>query len=218
MEKLEGKNKIICLAIVLLIIAGVIVVALKGFNVDLMLSSHEEIDVVIGKKFELSDVKDITNEVFKDRKVVLRKIEVFEDAVAIDIKYTTEDELIALKDKMNEVYGLTLEKVESKQISNVRIRDLVDPYILPTIISFIILIAFVAIKYRKMSKNAIVKMPLELIIKQLVLQACLMSIIAICRIPFNKLVMPILIAIGAVSCIMWISKNEKKALLIKESK
>ena len=40
MIKLEGKNKIICLGIVLLILAGIIVVALKGFNVDLMYSNH----------------------------------------------------------------------------------------------------------------------------------------------------------------------------------
>lgn len=209
MRKLEGKNKIICLGIVLLILAGIIVIALKGFNVDLMNSSHEEIDIVIGKEFELSDIKNITSEVFKDRKVVLRKIEVFEDAVAIDIKYTTEDELSILKDKINEQYGLTLESIESKQISNVRIRDLVEPYIFPVVVSFVIILAFVAVKYRKIGEKAIVKKPLELLIKQLVLQASLMSIIAICRIPFNKLVIPILIAIGVISCIMCIARYEK---------
>ncbi len=218
MIKLEGKNKIICLGIVLLILAGIIVVALKGFNVDLMYSNHEEIDIVIGKDFELSDVKNITNEVFNKRKVNLRKIEVFEDAVAIDIEYTTENELNSLKDKMNEVYGLSLETIESKTVANLRIRDIVDPYIFPVSISFVILLVFVVIRYRKIASKAFIKLPIDLLIKQVVLQASLMSIIAIFRIPFSKMILPILIIIGLISCIIWISKNEKKLVALKEKK
>ena len=215
MVKLNGKNKIICLALVLLIIAGIIVIAIKGFNVDLKYAAHEQIDVVIGKDFNLSDVKAITDGVFGNRQVLLRKIELFEDAVAIDVKYTTEEELNTLKDKFNEVYGLELQTLESKAIDNVRIRDMVSPYIKPILISFVILLVYVAIKYRKIAKNAIYKAPLSLLITQIILQASLISIIAITRIPFSKLTMPLLTILGLISCMIWL-KNIEKKLLVEE--
>ena len=65
-------------------------------------------------------------------------------------------------------------------------------------------------------KNLLLK--IDLLIKQVVLQASLMSIIAIFRIPFSKMILPILIIIGLISCIIWISKNEKKLVALKEKK
>ena len=40
---MKNSKKIIILGIILLIIAGVIVVSLKGFNVSLMIGRHESI-------------------------------------------------------------------------------------------------------------------------------------------------------------------------------
>lgn len=218
MVKLNGKNKIICLALALLIIAGIIVIAIKGFNVDLKYVEHEEIDIVIGKNFNLSDVKAITDEVFVNRKVLLRKIELFEDAVAIDIKYTTEDELSNLQNKFNEVYGLELDGLTSKSISNVRIKDLVSPYVLPTIITIAIVLVYVAIRYRKISKKAIYELPIKLLISEAILQAVLVSLIAVTRIPVNKLTMPILIIIGLTYCMIWLENKEKKIINKEEKK
>lgn len=217
MVKLNGKNKIICLALVLLIIAGVIVIAIKGFNVDLKYTEHEQIDIVIGKDFNLSDVKQITDEVFGNRKVLLRKIELFEDAVAIEVKYTTEDELSKLQSKFNEVYGLELNTLESKTISKVRIKDFMAPYILPIIITVAIVLVYVAVKYRKMSKKAIYQLPLKLLINEAIIEATLVSIIAVTRIPVNKLTMPILIIIGLVYSMIWL-ENKEKTVFAKEEK
>ena len=50
MKKLSGNKKIILLGIVLLIIAGIVVVALKGVKVSMMLQQHESISIHIGVK------------------------------------------------------------------------------------------------------------------------------------------------------------------------
>ena len=49
--KLSGMKKIVLLGLILIIVAGAVVVALKGFNVSLIYEQHETIKLVIGKKF-----------------------------------------------------------------------------------------------------------------------------------------------------------------------
>ena len=83
MDKFINKNnKVLILGLSLLIIAGIVVVLFKGFNVNFLLEQHEVIEFVIGKDFEMKDVESICNDVFKDKKVVVSKIEVFVDAVS----------------------------------------------------------------------------------------------------------------------------------------
>ena len=71
--KLSGSKKIILLGIILLIIAGIVVVALKGVKVSLLLQQHEEINIYIGKPTELKDVKNICKEVFGEKQFVVYK-------------------------------------------------------------------------------------------------------------------------------------------------
>ena len=52
-------KKISILGICLLILAGIVVVLFRGFNVNFLLEQHEVIEFNIGKDFELSDVKNI---------------------------------------------------------------------------------------------------------------------------------------------------------------
>ena len=57
--KLDGNKKIILLGLILLIIAGIIVVAFKGFNVSLIYQQHENVSFLIGKDVDLKDIKQI---------------------------------------------------------------------------------------------------------------------------------------------------------------
>jgi preprotein translocase subunit SecF len=67
-------KKVLYLGLALLIIAGIIVVLLKGFRVDLMLEQHEEITYSMETEYDLKDIRNICNEVFKNKKVVVRQI------------------------------------------------------------------------------------------------------------------------------------------------
>ena len=81
----EINKKILILGLILLIIAGIVVVLLKGFNVDLMLESHEEITYKLDTEYELKDIESICKEVFGSKKVIIKEVEFFKDAVAINV-------------------------------------------------------------------------------------------------------------------------------------
>ena len=107
-------KKIIILALVLLVIAGIIVVGLKGFNVDFMLKQHDSLEYTISEDFELSDVENISKDVFGDKKFKIRIIELFNDAVSINAENITTEEAENLVKKLDEKY----KKVEEKNPEN----------------------------------------------------------------------------------------------------
>ena len=53
--KLDNKVKFIGLGVVILLLIAIIVGCIIGVNKDLMYEAHEEIDIVIGKEFEMID-------------------------------------------------------------------------------------------------------------------------------------------------------------------
>ena len=112
---MENK-KIIVLALALLIIAGVVVVCLKGFNVDFMLKQHDSIEYKISDDFELSDVENICKDVFGDKKFKIRVIELFNDAVSINAENITKEEAKQLNEKLDEKYKKK-EAAEEKKTS-----------------------------------------------------------------------------------------------------
>ena len=103
--KLDGNKKIILLGLILLIVAGIIVVALKVFNVSLILQQHESVNIFICKEVNLKDIKSICNEVFGNKRVVLRNVELFDDSVNINVESITNEEKEVLVSKINEKYG-----------------------------------------------------------------------------------------------------------------
>lgn len=170
-------KKIIGFACALLIIAGIIVVVLKGFNVDLSLRQHDTFKFVFDQKFEKNDIDSICKDVFGDKEYEIKTVEVFTDAVYIISPTITEKEENKLKDSFSKLYpneesiDKTEEEItdESEDIvidennisevnedvvddnnlikgvdydlykdAKVRIRDIVNPYILPSVISLII--------------------------------------------------------------------------------
>lgn len=100
-------QKIISLALGLLIIAGIVVVVLKGFNVDFMLKQHDSIEYTMNSDFEISDVEKITSEVLKDKSFKIRVIELFNDAVSIHAETITTEEAELITKKLDEKYNKT---------------------------------------------------------------------------------------------------------------
>ena len=100
------KKKSFIISIVLVII-GVIIVALKGFNVDLMYRAHKAIIIPIGTEYNLKDVELITNEVFGKEEVILEKAGLYNDEVVINVKEVSDEQIKTLKNKINEKYGVT---------------------------------------------------------------------------------------------------------------
>lgn len=214
--KLSENKKIVILGLILLVIAGIIVVALKGFNVNLMLSQHESVDFVIGKEFNISDIESICKDVFGDKKVILRKIELFDDAINVNVLSITDDEKQSFIDKMNEKYETqyTVEDLTISTVPNVRIRDLIKIYIKPVCISAAIIVVYIFIRFKKINPLKIVVKTIFIIIST---EAALASLIAITRIPLSAIIINLMLLIALLELLLSLYKAEKKYLKLKNS-
>ena len=152
--KLSGTKKILLLGLILIIIAGIVVVALKGVNVSLLYEQHESVNLVVGKEIDINDIKDICKEVFNNKEVLVRKLELFDDAVNINVESMTDEEKQNLVAKVNEKYGteFTVESINVNVNPKVRIRDIVRPYLIPLVIVTIAIVAYMVIRFRKIKK------------------------------------------------------------------
>lgn len=206
-------KKIIGLAIILLILAGILVVALKGFKVDLMLERHESINYILDTEFEIKDIKKICKEVFGNKHFVVRKVEVFSDAVNINVSSITDEEKEKLVSKVNEKYSLstTTDSLTVKTTPNVRIRDMIKPYIVPVMISIIIIGAYLIIRFKKMNS---VNLLFKLLALILITEASIASVIAIARIPFSGTLVNLMAIVAIIELIIYINIKEKEYVKI----
>ena len=206
------KVKIIAILSIIIIIAGIIMIMTKGYNFDLKYSDANRILLDIGTTFNNKDIKSITDEVLGNQKVMIQKVEVFEDAVSITAKEIAEEQKTNLINKINEKYGTTTkaEDIEITTIAHTRGRDIIKPYIVPFIIATIIIVIYMMIRYYKL--NAF-KVLLKTVCMVIYTQIMLFSIIAITRIPIGRLTIPMVLTVyilTLVGCTSRFENNLKK--------
>ena len=182
------KNKIFAVAAIIVVI-GIIVVAIKGFNVDFCYKQHDVIYIELGKDFNVSDIKSITNEVFPKQKVEIQSSGAYKDNLVISVESVTDEQKQNLCNKLNEKYGVetTVDGMSVKRVPSFRIRDLAKPYLVPMAIATVLALAYMIIRYKKVG---IVKVLSQFVVLNVLAEALYVSIIAITRFPVNRLVMP----------------------------
>ncbi len=185
-------KKIISILLMCLIIAGVIIVATIGFNVGTKYSETTQISVKIGKEFEIKDIQKIANEVFEKQNVLVQYVELYKDMVQITVKDASEEQIKNLNEKINEKYEINNEISDilvTKQ-SNVKLRDIAKPYIIPVVTVSIITVLYVMVTFRKLGIGQVLYNTLMNMVST---QAILAGIYAVIRIPINRLTMVIAI-------------------------
>lgn len=209
--KLSGSKKIILLGIILLIIAGIVVVALKGVKVSLILQQHEEINIYIGKPTDIQDMKSICKEVFKDKRFIVRDLDIFTDAYSINVESVINEEKDELISKVNEKFGvnITTDDISEKTVSNIRVRDIVKPYVKPALISAVLMAVYVVIRFRKENAFKLLGKILGIII---LTEAVIFSVIAVLRIPLSATMINLMAVIAVVELCLYINKLETKKL------
>lgn len=215
METRKSRKKILSLGIILLVIAGLIVVSLKGFNVSLMFGKHEIIEVKMDSEIQLDLVNQICDEVFGDKKYLAKELEIFGDSFQINVNSLTDEEKANLVTKINEKFATqkTTEDLKISSVSNRRIRDVFTPYFVPMIISFAIILIYMVIRFKKIDG---IKLIGKLILKVVLTEAILFSIIAIARIPVSDFIINIAMVIAGIELVWYISKLEKELIENKE--
>lgn len=208
-QKMTKKSKIIIAIIALVIIVGTIVTLTIGLNFDLKYRDSKNIELYLETDFNISDIKQITDEVMPGEQVIIQKVEVYEDTVSITAKDITDEQKQSLIDKVNEKYGTTLsaDSIETKNIPNTRGRDIIKPYLQPFTIATLIILVYMAIRYRKLG---VIRILLKTIIVSLVAQATLLSIMAITRIPIGTVTIPLVITVYLLTLIGLTTHFEKK--------
>lgn len=204
------KNKLVAAIILaLVVIAGIIITCTIGFNVEMQTKEHKQIQFYLQKEFNISDIREITNEVFPAQEVIIQKVEAFEDSVQISALEITEEQENNLVTKLNEKYelNLTAEDQEIVTVPKTRISDILKPNIMPFVIATIIILLYFAIKYRKLR---ILKVILKTIITLAISEALLLSIIAITRIPVGKYTVSMIFAVYVLALGILTSKLENK--------
>lgn len=213
-------KKTIQILLICLIIAGTIVIATVGLNVGTKYSENTQISINIGQKFEISDIKQITDEVFKNQTVLVQAIELYEDMVQITVKEATSEQIEELNTKINEKYQIenTISDIGVMQNANIRLRDIIKPYILPISIVSVITILYTMIIYRKLG---IWKVLYTMAINIVAPQAILVSLYAVTRLPINRLTAIISIIVYIIS-ITWMTwhlyevKNKRETEKVKK--
>ena len=200
-------KKIIQIVLMCLIIAGVIIVATIGFNVGTKYSETTQISIKIGKEFDLKDIKAITNEVFEKQNTQIQYVELYKDMVQITVKEASEEQIKTLNEKIE--ISNELSNVLVTRQSNVRLRDIVKPYIVPVAIVSAITIVYVMIAFRKLG---IWQVLYNTLMNMVAPQAIFAGFYEVTRIPVNRLtvVIAILIYIASIMLnIVYLNKIEQ---------
>ena len=193
-NKLSKNTKIIITIIAIIILIGIAITCTIGLNFDLRYRDSKRMELYLEQDFNISDIKQMTDEVMPSKKVIIQKVEVYEDTVSITAEDITDEEKQNLIDKVNEKYGTTLaaESTEIETIPNTRGRDIVKPYVVPFGIATLIILVYMAIRYRKLG---VIKTLLKTIVIAIVAEMVLLSIMAITRIPIGLITIPLVITV-----------------------
>ena len=182
------KNKktlyiIIPLAIILL---GILVLCIKGMNYGLMYGKNTQIKVYLDS--EIEDVSNLVTEVFGKNKI--QKLNGVNTDILITVRAASEEQLDTFIAKVNENYGMELTKDDLEVSNNAKIKgiDLISPYILPSIITSVLVLIYFVIRYKKFG---ILKITIYTLTVLIGAQLIYLSIYAVTRIPVNYWSMPI---------------------------
>ena len=183
---MKNKNIIIYVIICLIIIAGVAVWEAKGFRTEMQFTPRKEIELTNYTGIDVSDIEAIASETLGNTRFMVQRVETFGNAVVIVAKDITEEQRNNIVTKFNEKYGTELksENIEIVSIPFTRIKDVIKRFIVPGIVSLVLVLTYFVIRYKKNKKK---KVTIKTLLTPVVAELLLFSIISIIRVPFSRL-------------------------------
>ena len=206
---MKQKNiKIISIAIVaLIILAGIVVVGIYGFKKELRFEQSQSIDVYVGQSVDESKVKGIVHDTLGTNSMV-QTIEIYKDMVTIRAKEITDEQKNNIVNKIKENYEFeqTAEDTTINVIPATRIIDMYKKYITPFVISGVLVLIYMIIRYYK---KGILKVLARTITIPILGELFLLSIIAITRIPVGRFTPVLVIGMYIATILIVVKENEK---------
>ena len=201
--------KIIVIAIeALVILAGIVIINIMGFNKELRFSQSERIDVYIENEADKAKVKSIVNEVLGDQNNMVQTVEIYQDMVTIRAKEITDDQKNDIVNKLKENYEFkqTAEETTIKTVPATKIVDMYKKYIVPFVVSGVLVLIYMAIRYYK---KGIWKVLARTICMPVLAELFLLAVIAIVRIPLGRFTPVLVIAMYIASITGVVIEYEK---------
>ena len=207
---MKNKNiKIIVIAIMtLVILAGIVVTGIFGFNKELKYSQGQSIDVYIEQEADVSKIKEIVDENLGNSNNMVQTVEIYKDLVTIRAKEITDEQKNNIVNKIKESYEFsqTAEDTTINTVPETKLIDMYKKYIVPFTISGVLVLVYMAIRYYK---KGILKVLGRTIIFPIFGELFLLSIISITRMPVGKFTPVLVIAMYIASILMVIKQNGK---------
>ena len=204
----QRNKKIIAIAILaLIILAGIVVVNILGFNKQLEFKQGQSIDVYVRKEIDEKKIKEIANEVLGKENMV-QLVEIYKDMVTIRAEQITEEQKNNIVNKIKENYEFeqTAEETIINTVPATRILDMYKHYVVPMLISGVIILAYMLIRY---NKEGVIEVLLRTILIPIIAELVLLSLIAITRIPLGVYT-PILVIIVYLASIVFVTKKNEE--------
>ena len=203
---MKQKNiKIIFIALVaLVILIGIVVVGIWGYNKDLKFEKSQSTDIYVEQKVDKKKIKNIVHEALGNANYTVQTVEIYKDMVTIRSEQITEEQKNNIVNKIKENYEFkqTAEETTINTVPATRIIDMYKGYILPFTISGILVLVYMVIRYYK---KGILKVLARTVAIPVFGELFLLSVIVIARIPVGRFT-PILV-IG-----MYIAANSSSGI------
>ena len=210
----KDKKNIFLAIICIVILAGIIMFCIKELNYNLSYGKNTTISVNIEKDVNINEIKQLVEEVVGSEADV-RTLNESNNYVLITVKEITDEQRSNLLAKINEKYSLELSQDDIKTTNNAQVKlcDMIKPYITPSIISIALIMIYFVIRYRKYGIGKII---LETLGSIVISEALLFSIYAITRIPVNSLTMPMAVILFVIVIIVLMERFRKEEAKAKE--
>lgn len=209
MKNISKAKKIILAIISLVIIVGIVMLFIVGFNKGMIYNKGTKIEIAISKGYDKKEVEQIAKETFQNRKILMQDIEKTNQVVSIKVENYTQEELDNFKTKIGEKYGINKENLELHEVLSpaTRISTIVSPYILP--VSLVTAISILYIVIKNIKEKEIAKKIITLLVTLIIVAGLYFSIIIIARIPVTELTMPIALALYVATLLITVIKINK---------
>lgn len=205
----QKETKILVVLIAIILIIGSLIIFTKGLAFELKYQDNKKIEINLGKEFKEKDIRGITDEVFGNQQVIIQQIEVYKDAISITTTDISEEQKTELVTKINEKYQveLAVDDIEIEEISHIRGRDILKPYIIPFGLVTIIILAYLLIRYYRLNSFEVLTQSIGIIV---LAQLVLLGIMTITRMPIGKFTIPTVLLVYMLSTYICTTIFEEK--------
>lgn len=208
------KKKILYGLIALVILLGIIMYFVHGFNIGNVYGANTKIGLYMETGINLDEVKNIVNESFEEKNAVYQDVEYFGEMVLITLPTVEDEEIDTFVNKINEKYSLeyTKDDLDIMDMPSMDLYEIIKPYILPVLISVGIVVAYLAIRYHVLG---IGKMIAKSLIAIVIVELLIISAYLIANIPIDISVVPVSL-IGLGISLTYVTNDNNRLLEIKE--